>query len=93
MASRTHLIIPDPHASPDHNNDRALYLGELIMDIKPDLVLCMGDGPDMPSLSSYDKGKKSFQGRTYKADVGGTSRTRCGTVHSRARRSYQRGGT
>lgn len=29
----------------------------------------MGDGADMPSLCSYDKGKKSFQGRSYKADV------------------------
>jgi hypothetical protein len=29
----------------------------------------MGDGADMPSLSGYDRGKKSFQGRTYRQDV------------------------
>jgi hypothetical protein len=29
----------------------------------------MGDLHDFPSLSGYDKGKKCFQGRTYKADV------------------------
>lgn len=28
-----------------------------------------GDSADMPSLSSYDRGKKSFQGRTYRADI------------------------
>jgi hypothetical protein len=29
----------------------------------------MGDGADMPSLCSYDRGKKSFHGRTYQADI------------------------
>jgi hypothetical protein len=36
---------------------------------KPDIVVCIGDFADMPSLSSYDKGKKSFEGRRYKRDV------------------------
>lgn len=67
--SRTHLIIPDTHAHPKHHNDRALWLGELIKDVKPDVVVHMGDSADMPSLSSYDKGKKSFQGRKYKDDI------------------------
>jgi hypothetical protein len=29
----------------------------------------MGDFADMPSLSSYDVGKKSFEGRRYKSDI------------------------
>jgi hypothetical protein len=29
----------------------------------------MGDWADMESLSSYDKGKKEFEGRRYKADI------------------------
>lgn len=29
----------------------------------------MGDQFDMPSLSGYDRGRKCFQGRTYKADI------------------------
>ena len=29
----------------------------------------MGDWADMPSLSLYDKGKKSFEGRRYKEDI------------------------
>ena len=32
-------------------------------------MVCIGDFADMPSLSFYDKGKKSFEGRRYKADV------------------------
>lgn len=65
----THLIIPDPHAHPKHNNNRADWLGQLILDLRPDVVVNMGDQWDMPSLSAYDKGKRDFQGRTYAADI------------------------
>ena len=66
---RTHLVIPDSHAHPDFNNDRADWLGKFIADIKPDVVVNLGDMWDMPSLSSYDKGKKSFEGRRYARDI------------------------
>jgi hypothetical protein len=36
---------------------------------KPDVIVIIGDWADMPSLSSYDKGKKSFEGRTYRNDI------------------------
>lgn len=65
----THLIIPDPHAHYRHHNRRAEWVGHLINEVKPDVVINLGDTADMPSLSGYDKGKKSFQGRTYRADV------------------------
>lgn len=65
----THLIVPDSHAHPDYNNDRADWLGELILDVKPDVLIHIGDSADLPSLSTYDKGKRSFQGRNYKADI------------------------
>jgi hypothetical protein len=61
--------VTDIHAHPKYNNKRAEYLGELIADVKPDVVVFGGDTWDMPSLSSYDKGRKSFQGRTYSADI------------------------
>lgn len=67
--SKTHLFVTDIHAHPQHNNKRAEWLGELVNDVKPDVVVVGGDVWDMPSLSSYDKGRKSFQGRTYSADV------------------------
>lgn len=66
---KTHLIIPDSHAHPDFHNKRYEWLGNLIVDIKPDVVVDIGDWWDMPSLCSYDKGKKSFEGRRYKKDI------------------------
>jgi hypothetical protein len=67
--SSTYLLIPDQHAVSYHNNDRADWLSKLIIDIKPDVVINMGDAADLESLSSYDKGKRSFQGKSYKADL------------------------
>ena len=67
--SRTHLFITDSHSHPDYNNDRADLLAQLIIDLRPDVVIHGGDGWDFPSLSSYDKGKRSFVGRSYRADV------------------------
>lgn len=66
---KTHLVFSDAHAHPNFSNHRADYLGRLILDLKPDVVINLGDLADMPSLSSYDKGTKGFQGRTYKRDI------------------------
>lgn len=66
--ARTHLIYTDAHASPEHNNDRAEWLGKLIVDLKPDIVINGGDLADMASLASYDKGTKSFHNKSYVAD-------------------------
>lgn len=64
-----HLVIGDPHAQYDISNDRFTWLGKLIIDKKPDKIICLGDFADMASLSSYDKGRKSFEGRRFKADI------------------------
>ena len=63
------LIIGDPHAHPDYDNSRFEKLGKFIVKAEPDAVICMGDFADMPSLSTYDKGTKGFEGRRYKKDV------------------------
>lgn len=67
--TKTHLVIPDSHSHPDFNNDRADWMGQLIKDVKPDVVINLGDTADMASLSTYDKGKASFHGRNYEADI------------------------
>lgn len=67
--SKTHLIIPDAHSKPDTSNERAEWIGKLILDLKPDVVINGGDQWDFESLCSYDKGKKSFHGRAYKKDL------------------------
>lgn len=65
----SHLVIPDSHAHPDFHNERASWLSGLIHDLKPDVVVNLGDGADMPSLCSFDIGRKSFQGRNYRKDI------------------------
>lgn len=71
------LVIGDAHARPDVSNRRFSWLGELIVELKPDMVVDMGDWSDMASLSSYDgsaltgskRPTKAFEGRRYKADI------------------------
>jgi hypothetical protein len=45
------------------------WISNYIIAKKPDAVIHLGDHWDMPSLSSYDVGKKVFEGRRYKADI------------------------
>ncbi len=63
------LVLPDAHCHPDHDSDRFYALGDFIAKEQPDTILCLGDFADMPSLSSYDKGTKGFEGRRYSKDV------------------------
>lgn len=67
--SRVHLVLPDSHAHPSYDNTRADWVGKLILDLKPDVVVNIGDMWDMPSMSSYDKGTKGFYGRSYRKDL------------------------
>lgn len=62
-------VIPDCHASPDTSNRRFEWLGNLLLERQPDLIINLGDLFDMNSLSSYDRGKKSFEGRRYQSDI------------------------
>jgi len=65
----TILVVPDSHARPDVDNERFTLLGKMICAIKPDVVVNIGDMFDLPSLSSYDAGKRSYEGRRYKDDI------------------------
>ena len=62
-------MIPDIQAKPGVDLSHLKWIGEYIVDKQPDVIICIGDFADMESLSSYDKGKKSFEGRRYKADI------------------------
>lgn len=66
---QTHLVIGDSHSDPDVPNDRYVWLGKLVAEIRPDVVVDIGDWSDMGSLSSYDRGRRSFEGRRYWRDV------------------------
>lgn len=66
---RTHLVIPDLQVKPGVALDHLRWIGRYIVDRKPDVIIDIGDHADMESLSSYDKGKKSFEGRRVKEDI------------------------
>ena len=65
----THLVIPDVQAKDGFSVDYLTKLGNYICHKQPDTLVCIGDFADMPSLSSYDVGKKSFEGRRYRKDI------------------------
>lgn len=64
-----HLIIPDTQVKPGQSTEHLRWAGEYAVDTKPDVIVFIGDHWDFPSLSSYDKGTKSFENRRYLADV------------------------
>lgn len=66
---RTHLVIPDVQAKDGCDYSYLSLIGKFICDKKPDVIVQIGDFADLPSLSSYDVGKKSFEGRRYKRDI------------------------
>ena len=63
------MVVPDQHAHSDFSNHRADYLAQLTIDERPDIIVNIGDAADMPSLASYDKGKRSFAGKSYSKDI------------------------
>lgn len=67
--SKKILVIPDTQCRYDDDFVFLQHIGEYMVTKKPDIVVHLGDFADMPSLSSYDKGKKSFEGRRYKKDI------------------------
>lgn len=64
-----HLVLPDVQAKPGIDFTYLNKIGRYAVEKKPDKIICLGDFADMPSLSSYDVGKKSFEGKRYVADI------------------------
>lgn len=68
-----HIVIPDTQVKPDVPTDHLRWIGQYIVDHfagrKNVKIIHLGDHADMPSLSSYDKGKKSMEGRRYRDDI------------------------
>ena len=64
-----HAVIPDVQAAPGQDFSFLKAVGDYLVEKKPDKILCLGDFSDLPSLSQYDVGKKSFEGRSYMADL------------------------
>jgi len=63
------LVIPDSHCNPDTSNRRYEWLGNLIVERRPDVIVDLGDFGDLATLGVYDKGTKSAWGKSYKDEV------------------------
>jgi hypothetical protein len=67
--TKTHFVLPDVQAKDGNDFSFLTSIGKYLVDKKPDVIICIGDFADMESLSSYDVGKKSFEGRSYQKDI------------------------
>ena len=65
----TICVIADLQCKPTESLEYLLWIGKYIADTKPDIIVNIGDTYDMPSLSSYDKGKASAEGRRFVDDL------------------------
>lgn len=63
-------VIPDVQAMPNVPLDHLTWCGKYLARIQPDVVVCIGDFGDFPSLSHFERGTMQFEGRRYKKDLG-----------------------
>lgn len=70
---RIHVVIGDTQSKPGVPTGHLAWIGQYIAEQfggqKDVAIIHLGDHWDMPSLSSYDFGKRSSEGRRYKADI------------------------
>lgn len=69
---RIHIVIGDTQVKEGVVTSHLTWIGRYIVDqfAGQDVsVIHVGDHWDMPSLSSYDKGKKEMEGRRYRSDI------------------------
>lgn len=64
-----HMVVPDCQVKEGVDLSYLSWIGQYAVAKKPDVIVQIGDFADMPSLSSYDVGKKQFEGRRYKNDI------------------------
>lgn len=63
------IVIADTQCKSEEDLEYMKWIGHYISKKKPDVVVHIGDHYDFPSLSSYDKGSRSFEGRRLKRDI------------------------
>ncbi len=72
LKGRIHFVIGDTQVREGVPTEHLTWIGQYLVDQfagQDVAVIHLGDHWDMPSLSSYDLGKKSAEGRRYKIDI------------------------
>jgi len=67
--SKRIMVVTDAQIKPDVDLEFVEAIANYAVAKKPDIIVNIGDWWDMPSLSSWDIGKKSFEGRRYVKDI------------------------
>jgi len=68
--TKTAVVFSCAHSDPSVSNERFDWLGRFIYDLKPDLVIDLGDGADMRSLNTYDtRYPQSIVAQSYEGDI------------------------
>lgn len=66
---QTILVIADTQCKSEEDLEYMLWIGHYIAEKQPDIIVHIGDHYDFPSLSSYDKGKSSAEGKRLVKDI------------------------
>ena len=66
---KTILVVADTQCKSEEDLEYMLWVGYYIAEKQPDVIVHIGDHYDFPSLSSYDKGKSSAEGKRLIKDI------------------------
>ena len=66
---QTILVVADTQCKSEEDLEYMLWIGHYIAEKQPDVIVHIGDHYDFPSLSSYDKGKSSAEGKRLFKDI------------------------
>lgn len=70
LSAKTVVVFSCAHSDPETDNSRFKALGQFLYDLKPDMVIDLGDGADMRSLNSYDdRYPKALASQNYEKDI------------------------
>ena len=69
QSKQTILVIADTQCKSEEDLEYMLWIGHYIAEKQPDIIVHIGDHYDFPSLSSYDKGKSSAEGKRLVKDI------------------------
>lgn len=70
MSKRTVVTFSCAHSDPGVSNERFDWLGRFLYDLKPDMVIDLGDGADMRSLNTYDtRYPQAIVSQNYEKDI------------------------
>lgn len=66
---RVHLVIPDCQVKPGVDTDHLEWIGNYIVEKKPDVLVNLGDFADIDSLNTYVRGKRESEGKRLAKDI------------------------